>query len=149
MRLQVERGLRVEIDLGEGQSVTISTLRKPRVVIVMGRRWKVRRTRTYGPATLDAVATLGTLIASARRERRMTVSELCERAGITPNTVRAIETGAPTVAIGVVFEVAMLLGVPLFAPSPSELGALRERARERFALLPASVRRNRDVDDDF
>ena len=109
----------------------------------------MRRTRTYSPATLDAVGTLGMLIAAARRERRMTVAELCDRAGITPNTVRAIETGAPTVAVGVVFEVAMLLGVPLFAPNASDLPTVRARASERLALLPASVRRTREVDDDF
>ncbi|MCG2799575.1 MAG: helix-turn-helix domain-containing protein [Cellulomonas sp.] len=109
----------------------------------------MRRTRTYSPATLDAVAALGTQIATARRQRRMTVAELCERAGITPNTVRAIESGAPTVGVGVVFEVAVLLGVPLFAETPMEVAAIRERVQERLALLPRRVRAVGEVDDDF
>lgn len=109
----------------------------------------MRRTRTYSPATLDAVATLGAQIATARRQRRMTVAELCERAGITANTVRAIEQGAPTVGIGVMFEVAVLLGVPLFADTPTELTAIRDRVHERLALLPRRVRAVGEVDDDF
>lgn len=105
--------------------------------------------RTYSPVTLDVVATLGALIATARRERRMPVAELCERAGITPNTLRAIETGTPTVAIGLVFEVATLLAVPLFADTPGEVSTARARISDRLTLLPQRVRSSREVDDAF
>ncbi len=109
----------------------------------------MRRSHTYSPAALDAAATLGGLIATARRERRMSVAELCERAGITPNTLRAIETGAPTVAIGLVFEVAVLLGVPLFDVPASSLPGLRARVADRLALLPERVRAPEGISDDF
>lgn len=109
-----------------------------------------KRTRTHSPATLDALATLGHLIAAARREQRLSVADTCERLGITPNTLRKVERGAPTVAVGVVFELATILGVPLFdvAPGP-ELAALRVTAATRLALIPQRVRQRGAVDDDF
>ena len=109
----------------------------------------MRRTRVYSPAAADATATLGALIAAARRSRRMTVDELCERAGISPNTLRSVEAGAPTVAIGVVFEVAVLLGVPLFDVPAGELSEVRARAGDRLALLPRRVRHPQEFDDEF
>ncbi|MBA2317861.1 MAG: helix-turn-helix transcriptional regulator [Euzebyales bacterium] len=57
-------------------------------------------------------------MARARRERRWTVAALAERAGISPVTLRKVEKGDPTVALGAAFEVATLLGIHLFgAPS--------------------------------
>ncbi|KGM11400.1 helix-turn-helix transcriptional regulator [Cellulomonas bogoriensis] len=107
------------------------------------------RVRTYSPATLDATVTLGLLVAAARRERRMTAAELCERVGITRQTLRAIESGAPTVAIGTVFEVATVLAVPLFDRDPVGLATVRARLNERLAVLPQRVRPVAEVDDDF
>ncbi|GIG41114.1 helix-turn-helix domain-containing protein [Cellulomonas phragmiteti] len=109
----------------------------------------MRRVRTYSRATEHATATLGALIAAARRERRMSVAEVCERVGIDPGTLRSVERGAPTVAIGMVFEVATVLGVPLFSVPAEELPALAARAADRLALLPQRVRATVQVDDDF
>jgi len=55
----------------------------------------------------------------------------------------------PTVAIGTVFELAVLLGVPLFVDDRSELSAIRRLAENRLELLPRSVRPGTNVDDDF
>jgi serine/threonine-protein kinase HipA len=60
---------------------------------------------------VDAAAVLGLEIARARRARRWPVTELAERAGVSRHTVRAVEDGAPTVAIGTVFELAIIVGV--------------------------------------
>jgi transcriptional regulator with XRE-family HTH domain len=110
----------------------------------------MRRAHTYSPATLDAVAVLGLRIAAARRERRWTAAELADRAGVSLNTLRNVERGAPTVAMGVAFELATLLGIELFGTESAQLPDLLSRHQDRLALLPARVRtRHEPVDDDF
>ena len=65
-------------------------------------------------------------------------------------TLRNVERGTPTVAIGVVFELATLLGVELFGVDPVALPDVVSRSQDRLALLPARVRESREpVDDDF
>ena len=113
----------------------------------------MKRTHPHSPQTLAAVQVLGLDIASARRARHQTVDDLAQRAGISRPTLRGIEHGSPTVAIGTVFEVATLLGIPLFgANSRDELDDVRDRARGRLALLPVRIRQptaSDAADDDF
>ena len=109
-----------------------------------------RTSRTYTTQTLDVVTVLGLEVARGRRERRMTAEELAERAGTSPMTVRRIERGDPTVAVGTMFEAARLSGVRFFGADRDGIGALVERGRERLALLPSRVReRSAEVPDDF
>ncbi|WP_202033310.1 helix-turn-helix domain-containing protein [Nocardioides sp. WS12] len=85
-----------------------------------------------------------------RRARRWNQIELAERAGISANTLRSIEQGAPSSTIGIVFEVAVLLGLDLFGAGAGELSALVAQGRNQLALLPKRVRnRPRDLQDDF
>jgi transcriptional regulator with XRE-family HTH domain len=106
--------------------------------------------RAYSPPALDALVILGVQIAAARRERRWTAADLAERAGISLTTLRRAEQGAPSVAIGVVFELATLVGVPLFGQDAAGLRATRAHATDRLALLPQRVRETgREIDDDF
>jgi transcriptional regulator with XRE-family HTH domain len=108
------------------------------------------RRRTYSPQALDAARVLGLRIAEGRRERRWTQAELSERAGVSVVTVRNAERGAPTVALGVMFELATLVGVELFGVPPGELRTVAARDRDRLALLPAHVYRQQvTIDDDF
>lgn len=110
----------------------------------------MRRSHTYSPQTLDAARVLGLRIAEGRRRRRWTQTELCERAGISKATLRNAERGEPTVAIGVMFELATLVGEELYGLPPGELRNLAARESDRLALLPAHVyRRHVSVDDDF
>jgi hypothetical protein len=54
------------------------------------------------------------------------------------------------VAIGIVFEVATLLGIQLFGADRNELAALVGRGQERLALLPARIREPQGpLDEDF
>jgi hypothetical protein len=54
------------------------------------------------------------------------------------------------VSLGVAFEVAALVGVPLFVEDRARLSAELGRARDRVALLPRRVReREGAVKDDF
>jgi transcriptional regulator with XRE-family HTH domain len=110
----------------------------------------MRRARTYRSQTASLIRLLGLEIARVRRERRWTVAELAERAATSVPTVRRIERGDPTVAIGTVFEVATLAGLQLFGADRSELPGLIDRSRDRLALLPAKVREpSQPVHDDF
>ena len=110
----------------------------------------MKLTRTYSPYTIEAARLLGARISQARRERRWSMQELADRAGITPFTLRKVEHGDLTVGLGVTFEVAALAGVRLFHEDRSRLRSDLDRARDRLALLPERVRiRGEDVKDDF
>jgi transcriptional regulator with XRE-family HTH domain len=110
----------------------------------------LKLTRAYSPYTIEAARLLGTRISQARRERRWSMQELADRAGITPFTLRKVERGDLTVGLGVAFEVAALTGVPLFHEDSSRLTIDLDRARDRLAQLPERVRtRREDVKGDF
>ncbi len=66
-------------------------------------------------------------------------------------TLRKVERGDPTVAPGTAFDVAVLVGVPLFTSSPSELAILTDNFACRAALLGEQVVPISDegLDDDF
>lgn len=110
----------------------------------------MRRPHSFSRQTLDAARVLGLEVARARRARRWTAEELAARAGIGKGTLYRVEQGDPTVALGITFEVATLLGIQLFGADRRELAELVGRGRERLALLPARVREPEGpVDDDF
>ncbi|WP_433532168.1 helix-turn-helix transcriptional regulator [Micromonospora sp. CA-263727] len=107
-----------------------------------------KRTRSYMPTTRAAVALLGSQIAAARKERGWTAADLAERVGVQPQTIGRLERGTPTVALGVAFEAAVIVGIPLFAADERELRSLAAAARQRLALLPTRVTRPSIVVDD-
>ena len=97
---------------------------------------------------MEALRLLGDRVRLARRERRWTIAELAERVGVSQVTIRKVEKGVPTVALGTAFEAAVLVGVALFHDDPTRRALEAEYVGARLAVLPASVRRSR-VDDDF
>jgi transcriptional regulator with XRE-family HTH domain len=109
----------------------------------------MKRTRTYSPATIQAAQLLGARIRLTRRERRWTLQELAERVGVTHVTMRKVERGDLTVALGIAFEAAAVLGVPLFDADPSRRALEAGRVDDRLAVLPQLVRKPAEVDDDF
>lgn len=110
----------------------------------------MQRARTYSPYTSEAAQLLGEQIRLHRRERRWSQRELAERAGITPGTLIRIERGDLGVRLGTAFEVASLVGVPLFHAERSRLTLDLDRTRARAALLPERVRpRGEDLKDEF
>jgi transcriptional regulator with XRE-family HTH domain len=108
----------------------------------------VRRPHAYSLPALDAARVLGAQIAQGRRLRRFSQADLCERASVSRDTLRKAEKGDPSTALGIMFELATLVGVNLFGVPPEQLPPLVARERDRLALLPAHVYPQRDDEDD-
>lgn len=106
--------------------------------------------RTYLPATEEATELLGKLIRLERRERRISEEELAGRAGIARRTLQRIERGDPRCAIGLFFELAVLVGVKLFDANDRGCLALHlGRVNDKLTLLPSRIRSSVKVDDEF
>ncbi len=103
--------------------------------------------RAYSKYTEEALALLAAQIKLGRKERGWTEEEAAERAGISRSTLRKIEQGEHGTAIGLVFEVATLVGVKLF-DDPVPIQTQREHVQNKIALLPQRIRLP-EVDDDF
>lgn len=108
-----------------------------------------KRQHAYSPTVYDAASLLGAEIARARLARRWTVRELAERAGVSPTTLQKVERGNPSVALGIAFDAATLVGVPLFYADGARLADEAARAR-RPTVLPRAVRHpKRELDNEF
>ncbi|SMG27788.1 Helix-turn-helix domain-containing protein [Paraburkholderia susongensis] len=107
-------------------------------------------TRAASRYSLDAVRLLGQLIRRARLERKITASQLAERAGLSRSLVQRIEKGDPRCSIGAVFEAAAVVGVRLFDADSSGISAALRANAEVLTLLPRAVRAPRiETRDDF
>lgn len=106
---------------------------------------------THSPMTRDAVAVLGQIVASERRVQRRTAADLAARAGISRDTLYRVERGDPSVAVGTVLELLVLLSVPLFGEDAAGLAREVAAGRRLMTLLPERVRRTStaEPDDDF
>ncbi len=106
--------------------------------------------RTYSRHTRQAAALLARQVRLGRKQRKWTERELADRAGISRATLKKIEKGDLGVAIGLVFEVAVLVGVALFDAEPAAVAVHIARTDDKLALLPSVVRKPREpVDDAF
>ena len=106
--------------------------------------------RTYSQYSLHALELLGQTVRQARLSKAMTTTDLAARAGISRALLQRIERGDPGCAIGMVFEVAALCGVPRFDLEPRQMSRHLALQREKMALLPKAVRgSSKAVNDDF
>ncbi|MGB8818621.1 MAG: helix-turn-helix transcriptional regulator [Rhizobiaceae bacterium] len=111
---------------------------------------RATRQRTYSRYGRAAVTVLGQLIRINRIERKLSVAELAERVGASRDLMQRIEKGDPRCGIGVVFEAAAIVGVPLFEEDPGRLTMSVAEQKEKLRLLPKSIRKTRSaVKDDF
>lgn len=107
-------------------------------------------TRAYSRYSLNALGLLGNMIREGRITASLTAEALATRAGISRALLQRIEKGDPGCAIGVVFEVAAIVGVPLFEADAKSLAVRLGHSTEKQALLPKAVRLPRKaVKDDF
>lgn len=106
--------------------------------------------RTYSRYAQEAAMLLGELICCARKELKLTEQELADRAGISRGLLRRIENGGLKSEIGMVFEVAAIVGVKLFGADYKALSEQRHQTKAMLTLLPKSIRKSKkDVNDDF
>ena len=106
--------------------------------------------RPYSRYALEAAELLGLLIRDARTAQGLTVAELAERAGVSRGLVHRIESAEMGCSIGVVFELAAIVGVPLFEAEPSTLTRYLAAERGKMRLLTKRVRKStKAVKDDF
>ena len=106
--------------------------------------------RTYSQYAQEAAVLMGEQIKLGRKQRQWTEQNLADRAGISRATLQKIEHGEMTCAVGLVFEVATLVGVKLFEPDSIPLSKHIEHTRDKIALLPQRIKtRKRVVYDDF
>ncbi len=100
--------------------------------------------RTYSRYTREALALLGGLLRARRTEQKMTAQSLADRAGVSRDMLHRIEKGDPRCEIGVAFELAAILAIPVFAaPELAGLQARRREVEARLALLPKAVHKAR------
>lgn len=106
--------------------------------------------RIYSKYAQEAVTLLGEQIKLGRKQRQWSEKNLAERAGISRATLQKIENGEMSCAIGLVFEVATLVGVNLFEPDKLPLSRHLEQTRDKIALLPKRIKlKTKAVNDDF
>lgn len=100
--------------------------------------------------SVEAVSLLAQLIRQARLEKRMTLQALAQRAGVSRGLVQRVERGDPGCAVGTVFELAAIVGVPLFSPDPAMNRFAAQSVEKNLQLLPRNARpRTYQVNDDF
>jgi transcriptional regulator with XRE-family HTH domain len=107
--------------------------------------------KTVSPQARDAARALGAQIAAARRRRRWSAVRVAEQVGVSVPTLRKVERGDPSVALGTALDVAVLVGVPLFASDADQLALVARSFEDRAALLGRRVVPIGDdgLDDDF
>lgn len=106
--------------------------------------------RAYSRYSREVMTLLGSLIRTARKERKMTAQEVADRAGISRGLLQRIEKGDPKCALGATIEVAAIVGLRLFDADAATLAQHIRQTEDKLALLPKSVRKKtKAVDDDF
>ncbi len=107
-------------------------------------------TRAYSRYSREAMTLFGLSIRQRRIERKLTLEALAERAGISRGLLQRIERGDMGCAIGAVFEVATIVGIPLFGADHAELAHRTATAEKTLTLLPHAARAaHTKVKDDF
>jgi len=92
---------------------------------------------------------MATELQLARKQRKLTETDLANRVGCSRDTIRAIEAGKPTVSVGYIFEAAFILGIDLFGGT-AEISHRLDTNRKHLQLLPKSVRAQMpEFRDDF
>jgi len=110
-----------------------------------------RTMKTHSRQAIQAMNLLGRLIKVRRLELKITAEDLAARAGISRALLYRIEGGDLACSIGAVFEVAAIVGVPLFDDeSGHTLASHVQRYDRELMLLPRAVRASHSpVFDDF
>ncbi|MDQ6965602.1 MAG: helix-turn-helix transcriptional regulator [Mariprofundaceae bacterium] len=109
------------------------------------------KARVYSQYCIEASALLGRQIRLGRKQKKWTERDLAERANISRVTLNKIEKGDLSCKIGLVFELASLVGIELFESSHAALTMQLDRTNDKIALLPKAIHSagRKVIDDDF
>ncbi len=106
--------------------------------------------RTYSAYSTDAMHLLGATIRAERKTKKMSELELAERASVARNVVQRVEKGDMTCGVGIVFEIAHIVGISLFDAGPSRLASHIKQVEDKLILLPkATHKKTKVINDDF
>ncbi|MFC0179535.1 hypothetical protein [Thorsellia kenyensis] len=106
---------------------------------------KKHRVSTIPAAALQHFATLLNI---ARKEKQFTIEDLCARVNTSKPTMLKILKGDSTVKIGIYFETAWILDVPLFEADPQRFSAQKRLIEKIDTLLPTRVLSKKEIVDD-
>ncbi len=108
------------------------------------------KNRTYSKYCREAMLLLSQLIRISRKEKKFTVQQVADRAGVSRGLLQRIEKGDLKCEIGVVLEIAAIIGVKLFDSDKTPLKQQIGLTNYRLALLPKAIRKKeKEVDDNF
>lgn len=106
--------------------------------------------RLYSSYGMHATQLMGRLIRQARLDKKITTQNLADRAAISRTTLQKIENGDLTVEVGLVFEVAFIVGLKLFDLDESGISKKINQIDDRLALMPKYARKPvKVIKDDF
>ena len=109
-----------------------------------------KTSRIYSNHTLQALNVFASQIKLARKNHGWSEEELAERAGTSRSTLRGVEQGTPSTEIGLYFEIAALLGIPLFDEDSKNLKTIQKNLDMELALLPKRIdKESKVVFDEF
>lgn len=104
-----------------------------------------KKTSPLLPATDELLRQLGRRLRLARLRRKLTAKQVAERSGMSPITLRNVESGESGVTIGAYIAVMQILGIEKdfnFLAQKDELGReLQDAQLERYSehLLPKAI----------
>lgn len=108
------------------------------------------KNRAYSRYATQAAKLLGLAIREARIRRRITTTEAAERVGISRGLIQRIENGEMGCTVGAIFELAAIVGVPLFDAEETTLTRALINAQDKASLLPKRASKGASaVSDDF
>ena len=120
------------------------------IIMINLRGLFVAKARVYSRYGRAAAELLGKSIQLGSKERKWSVQALAERAGISRGTLVKIKKGDLRCEIGLVFELAAIVGVRLFDADEAGVVKTIGHVNDKIALLPKSVRSVMPVvQDDF
>jgi transcriptional regulator with XRE-family HTH domain len=97
------------------------------------------RSRSYSTDACNAVSLMGEMISAERIEQGITSEELAVKAGISRGLLKRVEQGDMGCGIGIVFEIASILGLSTLEESSEILTDRLNQVRRHRALLPKRV----------
>ena len=110
----------------------------------------MKRIRTYSYLTRNAMELLSKQIRLGRKRHKMSESELADRCGMSRSTLQRIERGDLSAEIGLVFEAATVVGIPLFDIQQLDISSQINVTGDMIKLISKSHRGTSDrYENDF